>query len=174
MKSKAKIPVLPLMVVILLILTACTSFLPSGATIPEGQAPDFSLPHLLEEGKRVALSDYRGQPVVVNFFANWCVPCREEMPTLEATYQTYREEGLVILGIGTQDDQQVLSELVTSLGVTFPVVWDESDEMFDAYRVRAMPTTFFVNREGMIKQTIVGALTEEQLEQEVEVLLSEK
>jgi len=171
MKSKAKIPVLSLIVVILLILTACTSFLPSDA---EGQAPDFSLPHLLEEGKRVALSDYRGQPVVVNFFANWCAPCREEMPTLEATYQTHREEGLVILGIGTQDDQQPLSELVTSLGITFPVVWDESDEMSDAYRVRAMPTTFFVNREGIIEQTIIGALTEEQLEQEVKALLSQK
>jgi len=121
---------------------------------PEKLVPDFELPHLLEEGEAstlpaqmLKLSDYHGQPVIVNFLASLCIPCRKEMPALQAAYQTYQEDEL---GVGVQDGKRQLTGFALSLGVTFPVLWDEVGDLFSAYRVRGLPTTFFkIVREGL-------------------------
>jgi peroxiredoxin len=145
---------------------------------PEKLAPDFELPYLLQEGEAstdevLKLSDYHGQPVIVNFFASWCIPCRKEMPALEAAYQSYQEDELVIISVGVQDGKQQLMGFALSLGVTFPVVWDEVGQVFSAYRVRGLPTTFFINRAGVVEDALFGELSPQQLEEEIEALLSE-
>ncbi len=150
----------------LLVASAC------GSPAAENRAPDFSLPHLFEEGRNVTLSEYRGQPVVLNFFASWCLPCRKEMPALEDAHQTYQDAGLVVIGVGTKDGRRPVMGFALSMGVTFPVVWDGLGEMFTAYRIPGMPTTCFVNRDGSIESTVIGGVTPEQLEQGIRAIMN--
>lgn len=160
-------------------LPTATELVPTAVpNVPEKLAPDFELPYLLQEGEAstdevLKLSDYHGQPVIVNFFASWCIPCRKEMPALEAAYQSYQEDELVIISVGVQDGKRQLMGFALSLGVTFPVVWDEVGHVFSAYRVRGLPTTFFINRAGMVEDALFGELTPQQLEEEIEALLSQ-
>jgi peroxiredoxin len=135
-------------------------------------AAGFSLPHLLRKGETVALSDYDGQPIIVNFFASWCVPCRKEMPALEAVYRKHRENGLVVIGVGTRDGERPLMGFALSTGVTFPVVWDGSGEVAATYRVWGIPTTHFIDRAGNIRETVMGALNLESLEEQIGVIIN--
>lgn len=135
-------------------------------------APDFSLPTLLGDSETVTLSAYRGQVVILNFFASWCPPCREEMPALEKVYQTYRDQGLRVIGVGVQDGKRQLASFAEAIGVTFPVVWDGGGDVFMAYRVRGLPTTYFIDREGAIQGRVFGGLTLAQLEEAIQKLLA--
>ena len=150
----------------LLVASAC------GSPAAENRAPDFSLPHLFEEGRNVTLSEYRGQPVVLNFFASWCLPCRKEMPALEDAYQTYQDAGLVVIGVGTKDGRRPVMGFALSTGVTFPIVWDGLGKVYTDYRVMGMPTTYFVNRAGNIESAVIGGVTPEQLEQGIITIMN--
>lgn len=134
-------------------------------------APDFSLPNLLGTPQTVTLSGYRGQVVIVNFFASWCPPCREEMPALEKLYQTYRDQGLVVIGVGVQDGKRQIASFAEALGVTFPIVWDGSGDVSMAYRISGLPTTYFIDRTGAIRERVFGSLTLAQFEEETSRLL---
>ena len=138
---------------------------------PTSTTADFALPHLLRNGETVTLSDYDGQPIIVNFFASWCVPCREEMPALEAVYRKHRENGLAVIGVGTRDGERPLMGFALSTGVTFPVVWDGLGEVAATYRVWGIPTTHFIDRAGNIQKTVTGALKLEQLEEQIRVII---
>lgn len=124
-------------------------------------APDFALPDL--NGQLVSLDQWRGQTVLINFWASWCQPCREEMPLLQATYEAYVEEGLVVLGVNMGERAQRVVGFAEDLGLTFPILVDESTTIGTLYRVRGAPTTYFVDREGVIRQRYVGPLTSEAL-----------
>lgn len=131
-------------------------------------APDFTLPSL--EGKAVSLSNFRGKVVLLNFFATWCPPCRAEMPDLEATYKELKSKGLEIVAVDLQEDQATVSGYTKSLGLTFTVLLDRGADVFGQYRITGLPTTYFIDREGVVREFTIGALNKKLIMQKVEKL----
>jgi cytochrome c biogenesis protein CcmG, thiol:disulfide interchange protein DsbE len=119
-------------------------------------APDFSLEML--EGGTLSLADLRGHPVVLNLWASWCPPCRSEMPALQEAYQMYQGQGLVVLGVNmtSQDTEANARAFIQKLGLTFPVVLDREGKAASAYQLTALPSTYFIDREGIIQAVVIG------------------
>lgn len=128
-----------------------------------GEAPDFSLQTL--DGEMVELSDFEGKKVILNFWATWCKPCREEMPDLQSIYAE-RDEDVVILAVN-MDAHNDVKGFIDSYSVAFPVLLDKEDEVSDMYQVISLPTTYFINEDGIIVQKHIGQITYEQLEEEL-------
>ncbi len=131
---------------------------PDWAAIPGEMAPDFS--YTLADGTH-KLSDLRGKPVIVNFWASWCLPCIEEMPTLDAARRTNPD--LVILAVNRNESTETISAFAPKVGVSFPLITDRDGVIGERYGVINLPTTFFINRDGTIAVRHVGALTAERL-----------
>jgi thiol-disulfide isomerase/thioredoxin len=130
----------------------------SGGTAPAPAAPAFSLPVLGHSGQKVALSDYAGRPLIVNFFASWCEPCQQETPLLARFYRT--EHGKVaIVGL---DENDVLGSAISFThkeGVGYPVGFDPEVIAASAYGVAGLPQTFFLNAKHRIVDRVFGAVT---------------
>ncbi len=124
--------------------------------------PDFTLATL--GGGQVKLGDLKGRPVLINFWATWCGPCRYEMPALEAMYQKYKGQGLVVIGVDVQEPENLVAAFVQQYGLTFPIALDSNGEVASIYRIRAYPTTYFVNPEGVIQDMHRGAMNQEIIE----------
>jgi len=126
-------------------------------------APDFSLQ--TADGETIRLSELRGRPVLINVWASWCIPCRSEMPALERVYQQYRDLGFEILGINStvQDDPIKAVTFAKQQGLTFPILLDNEGEVTKTYQVRALPTSFFVDANGIIQEVVVGGPMSEAL-----------
>lgn len=138
-------------------------------------APDFTLE--LMQGGEVTLSDLRGQVIILNLWASWCPPCRAEMPALQRVYEDNRALSLVVLAINTtyQDSQSSAQEFVSQYELTFPVPLDRSGAVSRLYQLRALPTTFFIDRQGVIDQVVIGGpMSEATLRAAVENLLDEE
>ena len=137
------------------------------------QAPGFSLKTL--DGGRMSLADFKGQPVLINFWASWCVPCRLETPELIRAYRAHQSEGLVILGVNltSEDAMPDITSFVAEFGVPYPVLLDETGEVSQTYRMRGLPTSVFVDPEGVITEVYIGGMTHETIEQLLESILSE-
>jgi cytochrome c biogenesis protein CcmG, thiol:disulfide interchange protein DsbE len=118
-------------------------------------APDFDLPQLTGEG-RVALAGLRGKAVVLNFWASWCIPCKQESPYLEQTWQAGRARGLVVVGIDEEDVSADARRFVRRTRITYPVVRDKSGAVRDAYGLHGYPETFVVDRRGRIVEYLAG------------------
>ncbi len=131
---------------------------PDWAAIPGERAPDFS--YTLADGA-YKLSDLRGKPVVVNFWATWCLPCVEEMPTLDAAHRANPD--LVILAVNRNESTDAIAAFAPKVGVSFPLITDRDGVIGERYGVINLPTTFFINRDGTIAARHVGALTAERL-----------
>lgn len=117
---------------------------------------EFILPDL--SGKATRLSDFRGNVVLLNFFATWCAPCREEMPTIEALFQAYKHKDFVVLGIaGDPQGQEVVAPFVKEHVLTFPVVLDTRSVVSKQFNVRGIPRIYVLDRQGRIAGTLVGA-----------------
>jgi len=126
---------------------AATSLASSDLT---GQAaPDFALKS--SSGDNLRLSEYRGDVVMVNFWATWCGPCRQEMPLLDELYSRYERVGFSLLGVNIDDDSRKAMNMVSELGVSFPVLFDARKEVSKLYEVEAMPVTVLIDREGTIR-----------------------
>lgn len=155
-----------------LAVAACTG--PGSAAsqgINEGnRARGFTLESL--DGSKVSLSDYEGNVVLVNFWATWCAPCRAEIPDIEAAYQAHKDDGFVVLGISTDESRQVVEPFVAELDMTYPVLLDERGEVMNEYRVRGLPMSLLVDREGIIRARHLGFLTGSQLAKYLEDTLS--
>ena len=123
-------------------------------------AGDFTLRGL--DGQVYDLSDLKGTPVVINFWATWCPPCKEEMPLLEEYARKYPDQ-MVILGVDYQEKEDVVRAYKEEVGVTFPILLDRTGSVADTYYVRNFPMTFFVDTEGMIRAQHLGLLTEDLL-----------
>lgn len=131
-------------------------------------APDFTLP-ALDKSTFVSLSQFKGQPVVINFWASWCIPCRTETPALERAYRANQVDNLIIIGVNTtaQDTLQNAKTFVEEFGVTYAIVLDEEDTVSQMYSVLGLPTSVFINREGRIQRIFIGGMTEDTINQYV-------
>ncbi|MCJ7591443.1 MAG: TlpA family protein disulfide reductase [Woeseiaceae bacterium] len=126
---------------------AATSLASSGL---EGQlAPDFALKS--STGENLRLSEYRGDVVMLNFWATWCGPCRQEMPLLDELYKRYERVGFNLLGVNIDDDSRRAMQMIEELGVNFPVLFDARKEVSKLYEVEAMPVTVLIDREGNVR-----------------------
>jgi len=137
-------------------------------TVPQAvmvgeRAPDFTAE--TASGETIRLRDLRGRPVVLNFWATWCAPCRVEMPALQSASQRYEESGLTILAINAMEPVDRVNEFMDELGLTFPAVLDPEGEILDLYEVRVFPTTIVIDAEGRVHARHFGPLTDEQIDE---------
>ncbi len=134
-------------------------------------APDFTLP-LLGGGGDLRLSSLRGKVVVLNFWASWCVPCRDEAPRLEAASKRWEDEGVVVLGIDAQDFEADAQRFVEKYAQTYPNLHDGSGKTLGRYGVTGFPETWFIDREGrLVGERIQGPVTDAALDENIEVAL---
>ena len=134
----------------------------------EGQAPDFTL--LTLQNETVSLSEFIGKPVIINFWATWCPPCRAEMPHMERLYQ---ENDVVILAVNVTSSESHINDVknfVQELGLSFSVLLDEQSEIGSLYQIRPLPTSIFVDREGFIHRKHIGPMNVEMMERVLEEL----
>ncbi len=178
-QSRFRQPVLGLLVVALLgllIVQACT---PSSQVVSGGQqeatigikvgeqAPDFTLVDL--DGNSVTLSDFKGKVVFINFWATWCPPCRAEMPEIEAVYQEYKDKDVVVIGVHLAnviwfEPEDKIRQFVQQGGYNWTFVTDTSGEVSANYQIVGIPTSFFIDREGIIQAVNIGAMTKRAME----------
>jgi peroxiredoxin len=126
-------------------------------------APSFVLTG--DDGQAVSLQAYQGRPVVVNFWATWCVPCRAEMPELQSVYRAWEGQGLAVIGINLGEDQEAVWAFRHELGLEFPLLLDTLGRVTAEYGVRGLPTTLFIGREGRVAYIHNGALSRRTLDE---------
>jgi len=167
-----RLPAAAAAVVIAVLLGAV--FLQGGKSAPgeaeRRAAPAISLPDLRDPTQRVELESLRGRPVVVNFWASWCVPCRKEMPGFEAAHQRFGDS-VAFLGVNHQDGRTPARELMRQTGVTYPSGSDPEGRVATDYGLRGMPSTVFISSSGQIVASRTGELSRSQLEEMIEKLL---
>jgi len=163
MDRQLKVILTTILVVVLssgLVMAGCSAQGPQVGRL----APDFQLQSL--DGQTVSLSDFRGNPVLLNFWATWCRPCRFEMPLIQEIYEDkeWSDKGLVILAINIIDELRGESpsrakEFMESYGFSFPVLLDANQDVALKYNIRAIPTTFFIDKDGIIQDIKIGAFS---------------
>ena len=132
-----------------IILAMCLPELPVNAGIMTGAAPDFTLKSA--SGENLKLSEFRGEVVLINFWASWCGPCRQEMPLLDELHKRYNPMGFTVLGVNVEEDPTKAKRLLKDMGVSFPVLFDSHSEVSKRYDVIAMPSTVLVDRNGNMR-----------------------
>jgi peroxiredoxin len=161
-----------------IVLTAWLAPMPAQATLPVPHpgflAPDFSLQNANNETIRI--SDMRGKVVVVNFWASWCTPCQAEMPALQYAHQHFSPDQVAVLAVNatTQDTFQSAKNFLDSRGLSLPVLFDLNGSATTLYQVRGFPTTVFIDRNGIIRDLIIGGpLSQPLLISKIEGLLGD-
>lgn len=140
--------------------------------VSRGPAPDFTL--ALFNGGTFRLSDQRGRVVMVDFWASWCIPCREEARRLEALWQEYRERGVVFVGVAYADAEMGARAFLQEFGITYPNGPDLGTRISQAYRIRGVPEKFFIDKQGQLRAPVViGPVPEQELRRRIEALLAE-
>lgn len=143
-------------------LSEATALTPVAAPVAGGLAPDFEA--LTLSGARFSLLEARGRIVVLNFWATWCEPCRAEMPSLESRSRTHESAGLTVVGVNFDEAAELVSAFQSELGLTFPIVLDPGARIQTQYQVLGYPTTFFVDRSGVIQFVHIGSMDEAELD----------
>ena len=141
--------------------------------IKQGVAPDFTLNS--HSGNNLRLSEFRGEVVMINFWASWCGPCRQEMPLLEELYTQYNPMGFTILGVNVEEDSGKAKQLLKDIPVSFPVLFDTQSKVSKLYDVVAMPSTILVDRDGNVRYLHHGYKPgyEEAYQEQVRALIRE-
>jgi cytochrome c biogenesis protein CcmG/thiol:disulfide interchange protein DsbE len=142
----------------------------SGFTRVQEAAPEFTL--ALFDGDELTLSDLAGRPLVINFWASWCAPCRDEAVGLERTWRTYRDDGVMFIGVDIQDTEKDALEYIAEFNVTYPNGSDPDGKVTVDYGVIGLPITFFVNKKGIVESRWVGAIPESQMVAWVRALIA--
>jgi peroxiredoxin len=155
------------------LLLACTVGSATAAIQLSSGAPDFTLRSV--GGKNLRLHEQRGQVVLVNFWATWCGPCRQELPHLSRIYDKYRSSGFVLLGVNIDEDPRLATGLATKLGLSFPVLLDSDKNVSRVYDLSAMPATLLIDRDGRVRYIHRGYRdgVEATYEEQVRSLLKE-
>lgn len=136
-------------------------------------APDFTV--IDKDGKSISLSDFSGNPIVVNFWASWCGPCKSEMPDYEEMYREYSEKGVVFMMVnmtdGSRETVRTAQNFIISKGYTFPVYFDTLFSAANAYRVSSIPYSVFINRDGKIVYSRLGIIDADAIEKNLEKIM---
>ena len=132
-------------------------------------APDFTL--TTTDGETVTLSELRGKPVLLNFWATWCPPCRAEMPHIQSAFEEYEEAGLLILAVDQQESRAEVLAFAQAFGLTFPLALDTTGQVGMTYLARALPTSYFIDREGIIRDKFIGPMTLPILEDRLNAIM---
>jgi cytochrome c biogenesis protein CcmG/thiol:disulfide interchange protein DsbE len=149
------------LVVLLFVLLVWSLAADEGDPLATGSdAPDFTLERLDEEGE-LTLSSLRGKAVILNFWASWCIPCKEEAPVLERLWRERRDRGLVVVGLDAKDFRRDARDFARRFDLTFPLVYDGPGDTVSPYGVTGFPETFVIDREGKIVDVLVGAVSGE-------------
>ena len=133
----------------LLPILASLSFAAQAVVTPQAAAPDFTLRSA--EGKNLRLNEQRGQVVLVNFWATWCGPCRQEMPHLNRLYDKYKASGFTLLGVNIDDDPRTAASTASRMGLKFPVLLDADKSVSKLYDLGSMPATVLIDRDGKVR-----------------------
>lgn len=137
--------------------------------------PDFLLER--PEGGELRFSDLQGQPILLNFWASWCQPCRAEIPELVATFDRYQDRGLVIVGVDLQEADGTVREFADEFGITFPIAIDRDGELRDVWRLGGpfdgIPTSYFIDDTGVIRELFYGPMEEKDIEELLVSILPE-
>lgn len=146
---------------------------PLQATEVSGKAPDFTLKS--RTGKNIRLGELRGKVVMLNFWASWCKPCREEMPLLEKIHLRYESLGFTVLGINIENKHDDVKKYLADIKVSFPVLYDTTNKVSELYSISAMPTTIIIDRDGNMRFMHKGYKPgyEESYRNQVKILLKE-
>jgi cytochrome c biogenesis protein CcmG, thiol:disulfide interchange protein DsbE len=157
-------------VILLLLLGAMLLVRGSGSPTEIGKvAPDFSLTTL--DGEPISLADLRGRPVIVNFWASWCVPCLEEFPLLAEAHERHADEGLAVVGVVYQDTSLAARTFLERHGAAWPSAADPDGRAADAYGILAPPETFLIDRDGRIAARALGQFTAGWLDEKVAAIM---
>jgi len=152
-----------------------TTSLPPAPTIPVGNqignlAPDFQLQTL--SGQTVSLSGLRGKPVLINFWATWCPPCKAEMPYLQQVHDSWSAKGLVLLAVDIRESPATVEKFMTELNLSMTVPMDTDMKVTKVYLIGALPTTFLIDKDGIIRQKVIGAFpNKEAIENELKKIM---
>ena len=141
----------------------------SGITMVNRPAPDFTLTTF--KGTTISLAGLKGMPVVINFWASWCPPCRVEAPLLERTWRAYKNRGLIFLGVNIQDRKEDALNYIREFNITYPNGPDPTGEIAINYGVSGLPVTFFVSSKGEVVRRWVGALEKSVLSGSIEEIM---
>lgn len=144
------------------------------ATQPQvGQvAPNFSL--MNTDDKKVTLTDLKGKVVLMNFWGTWCDPCREEMPRIQQIYENYKDKGFVVVGVNIGESKVTAKGFADRLGLTFPIVLDHDRSVtLDQYKIGPIPTSFFIDKQGVIRYVYTGPMSSSYIEKNIQTLLSQ-
>ncbi len=133
------------------------------------QAPDFRLESV--DGNLVSLKDFKGQAVLLNFWATWCIPCRTEMPELQHVYGERRGQGLVVLAVNVEESPGQVTEYLEEMQLSLPVVLDRDGSVRESYRILGLPSSFFIGGDGVIKAVAFGALNRSALDRRIDSVL---
>ena len=136
---------------------------------PVETIPDFNLK--LFDGGNFQFSDQKGKVVVINFFASWCVSCEEETPNIEKVFREYAQQPVAFLGIAVDDTERKAKAFMKEMGLTIPAGLDRTGEIKESFGLYGMPTTFFIDKEGMVSYFHAGVVTEALLKHEIDKLL---
>jgi peroxiredoxin len=153
------------------LLLACRG---SGSEVPAGigqgnRAPNFRLKDL--HGQEVSLEDYRGNVVLLNFWASWCAPCVQEVPTLEAAYRARQADGFVVLGVNVGESAKEIELFVEAVDVSYPILLDSNGQVIKTFRAAGLPVSVLIDEEGVIQVRHIGVLDDAQLSEYLATLL---
>jgi cytochrome c biogenesis protein CcmG, thiol:disulfide interchange protein DsbE len=147
--------------------------------VPPNPKEGFTAPDFTDvlDGGQLSLSELRGHPIVLNFWASWCLLCRSEMPAMESVYQRYKDSGLDVIGLNltSQDSESDARAFVQELGLTFPIALDRDGSVRDRYQLLGLPSTYFIDQSGIIRSVIVGGpMSEATIQSNIEDLVQGK
>ncbi|AGX06695.1 MULTISPECIES: thiol-disulfide oxidoreductase ResA [Bacillus] len=125
------------------------------------KAPDFALQAL--DGGKTKLSEYNGKPVLINFFATWCAPCKNEMPAIQSTYEEFKDDGFEVLAVNLSEPEISVKNLKEQLGIDFQILLDKNNAVESMYDVYKIPSSFFIDSSGKIARVYEGEMSEEDL-----------
>ncbi|NQX44858.1 thiol-disulfide oxidoreductase ResA [Paenibacillus tritici] len=166
-KARKPIQIVILLLIVLLGGYAISSSVFGGDGKPKegGKAPNFELLGL--DGKTHTLEEYKGKSVVLNFWGSWCAPCVKEMPALQAQWEKWKDQGVVVLGVNVGEDQMTVDNFVKLVDIDFPVVMDKNRDAVRSYGISPLPTTFFINTKGKVDNIHIGQLDLSSLEEQI-------
>lgn len=142
------------------------------APLPDHPAPDLALPQI--DGTLRTLRDLRGQVVLINVWATWCPPCRAEMPAIQQAYAVYHERGFIVLAVNQREDAATITPFLEQHGLTFPILLDADGQASATYQASALPSSFFIDRRGVIRAVYHGPIPPRVINGIVEQLLQER